>query len=224
MSKRSIGRRELSTSQQDYLKALFHLGGAVAPVAGTKLAQRLHVSPASATQMVSKLAALGLVLTDRYRGTQLTEDGLSIALEMVRHHRLLEMFLVQKLGYAWDEVHEEAERLEHVISERLEERIFDVLGRPDLDPHGDPIPSLNGEMEDTDYRRLADAREGERVAVRRVSDSDPGKLRALDRLGLHLGTNLEVVAESEYESPVEVKVAGRRRQVPLGIARIVYVK
>lgn len=224
MSKRTIGRRELTTSQQDYLKALFHLGGGEGPVAGTRLAERVHVSPASATQMVSKLASLGLVETDRYRGTQLTDDGMSIALEMVRHHRLLEMFLVQKLGYAWDEVHEEAERLEHVISERLEERIFDVLGQPDLDPHGDPIPSLSGELVDTDYRRLADAREGERVAVRRVSDSDPGKLRALDRLGLRLGTNLEVLAESEYESPVEVRVAGRRRQVPLGIARVVYVK
>jgi DtxR family transcriptional regulator, Mn-dependent transcriptional regulator len=224
MSKRTIGRRELTTSQQDYLKALFHLGGADASVAGTKLADRLNVSPASATQMVGKLAALGLVVTDRYHGTQLTPEGFSMAVEMVRHHRLLEMFLVQKLGYAWDEVHEEAERLEHVISERLEQRIFEVLGEPDLDPHGDPIPSLSGEIADTDYRRLADTREGEKVAVKRVSDSDPGKLRALDRIGLRLGTNLEVVAESEYESPVEVMIAGRRRQVPLGIARVVYVK
>lgn len=224
MSKRIVGRRELTTSQQDYLKALFHLGGADAPVAGTRLAERLRVSPASATQMVSKLAALGLVLADRYRGTQLTPEGLSMAVEMVRHHRLLEMFLVEKLGYNWDEVHEEAERLEHVISERMEERIFDVLGQPDLDPHGDPIPSLSGEIVDTDYRRLADTREGERVAVRRVSDADPGKLRVLDRLGLRLGTNLEVVAESEYESPVEIRVEGRRQQVPLGIARVVYVK
>jgi DtxR family Mn-dependent transcriptional regulator len=221
---KTLKRRNLTSAQQDYLKSLFHLGGSRSAVPTSRLADRLGVSPASVTQMVGKLATQGLVGTDRYRGTHLTGKGQAIAVEMVRHHRLLEMFLVQKLGYAWDEVHDEAERMEHVISERMEERIFDVLGRPQIDPHGDPIPTLTGQIPVTEYRSLVEAGAGERLTVRRVSDADPGKLRALDRMGLRLGVCLEVVAESVYESPVDVRVAGRRRQVPLGIARGVFVE
>src|SRR5919198_1279882 len=126
-------RTELTIAQEDYLKALYHLGGVEGPVATSRL----------------------------------TERGEAAALEMIRHHRLVEMFLVEKLGYAWDEVHDEAERLEHVISERMEERIYDVLGRPDLDPHGDPIPSLAGEVRATHYRRLTETRPGEQLPGRR---------------------------------------------------------
>ena len=147
-----------------------------------------------------------------------------MALEIVRHHRLLEMYLSQKLGYGWDEVHEEAELLEHVISERMEQRIFEVLGKPEVDCHGDPIPTLQGQVPEAAHRSLLAARAGEQLRVRRVSDRDPGKLRALERLGLRLGVDLEVLNESVYEGPIEVRVGGRRRQVPIGIAREVFIE
>ncbi len=216
--------RRLSPAQEDYLKSLYQLGGAVGSVGTSQLADRLGVSAASATEMMGKLAAHGLVAHDRYRGASLTEDGRAVALEMVRHHRLLEMFLTRKLGYSWDEVHDEAELLEHVISERLEERIYRALGRPDVDCHGDPIPTEGGDVVTTDYRSLVDARAGERLRVRRVSDREPGKLQALEKLGLRLDAELEVLAESEYEGPIEVRVRGRRRLVPLGVARAVFVQ
>ena len=216
-------RRRLSQAQEDYLKALYQLGGSQGSVSTSQVAERVGVSAASATEMITKLAGLGLVVHDRYRGVALTPNGLAVALEMVRHHRLLEMYLTRKLGYTWDEVHEEAELLEHVISERMEERIFLALGRPDVDCHGDPIPTPEGEIVSTDYRSLVEAQAGERVQVRRVSDREPGKLRALEKLGLRLGAELVVLAESEYEGPIEVRVAGRRRQVPLGVARAVFV-
>jgi DtxR family Mn-dependent transcriptional regulator len=216
-------RRRLSQAQEDYVKAIYHLGGAGQPVSTSQLADRLGVSAASATEMLGKLAGMDLVSHDRYRGASLTRTGEAVALEVVRHHRLLEMFLSKKLGYAWDEVHEEAELLEHVISERMEERIFEALGRPEVDCHGDPIPTLQGRVEEAPQRSLLSARVGELLHVRRVSDRDPGKLRVLDQLGLRLGVEVEVLAESEYEGPVQVRVAGRRRQVPVGIAREVYV-
>jgi DtxR family Mn-dependent transcriptional regulator len=213
----------LSRSQEDYLKALYHLGGRGGSVSTSQLAERLRVSPASATEMLGKLAALDLVTHDRYRGASLSSGGEAVALEIVRHHRLLEMFLTETLGYRWDEVHEEAELLEHVISERMEQRIFDALGRPEVDCHGDPIPTLEGRVSDRAYRGLHQARAGEGLLVRRVSDRDPDKLRAVERLGLRLGASVEVLAESVYEGPVQVRVDGRRRQVPLGIAREVFV-
>ncbi|MDQ6773276.1 MAG: metal-dependent transcriptional regulator [Candidatus Dormibacteraeota bacterium] len=216
-------RRSLTRSQQDYLKALYHLGGGASLVNTSQLAERLGVSPASATEMLGKLAALALVHHDRYRGAGLTAEGETVALEMVRHHRLVEMFLVEKLGFGWDEVHEEAELLEHVISERLEDRIFQSLGRPQIDCHGDPIPSRAGRVASARYRSLAEVRRTETVTVRRVSDRDPGKLRELGRLGLKLGAQLAVLRESQYEGPIAVRLGTRQRQVPLGLAREVFV-
>jgi len=224
MMTRTRTRRRLSQAQEDYLKSLYQLGGDEGSVGTSQLAAAMGVSGASATEMVSKLAGHGLVSYDRYRGASLTRAGLAVALEIVRHHRLLEMYLTRKLGYGWDEVHDEAEELEHVISERMEERIFEALGRPDVDCHGDPIPTLGGEVAPAASRSLVDTRAGERVTVRRVSDRDPGKLRRLEQLGLRLGTELEVIAESEYEGPIHVRVGGRRRQVPLGVARVVFVQ
>jgi DtxR family Mn-dependent transcriptional regulator len=214
----------ISTNQQDYLKALYMLRTQAAAVSTSELATRMRVSAASVTEMLQKLSNMGLVVHDRYRGAQLTPAGEAVALEMIRHHRLLEMYLAQALGYGWDEVHDEAERLEHVISERMEERIFDALGRPAVDPHGDPIPSRRGEMALAHYRQLSDCRAGERLVVRRVSDRDAGMLRALDELDLTLGAVVEVESESRYEGPIGVLVNGNPRQVPLGLARIVFLE
>ncbi|HEY3195276.1 MAG TPA: metal-dependent transcriptional regulator [Candidatus Dormibacteraeota bacterium] len=220
-----IARRSTFTrAQEDYLKALYHLHGDVRSVPTRDLAQRLGISSPSVSEMVNRLSAQGLVEHDRYRGQQLTREGRKVALELVRHHRLLEMFLVQVLGYSWDEVHEEAERLEHVISERLEQRIFELLGRPELDPHGHAIPSRTGKVRATSERALSDCRAGEKVVVHDVSDEDPRRLRELERRGLRPGTRLEVVAASEYEGPIEVRVKGRRLSIPLGLARAMFVE
>ncbi len=216
-------RESFTRSQEDYLKSLYLLGGDSHPVPTRELAQRLGISSPSVSEMVTRLSAQGLVEHDRYRGQQLTREGRKVALELVRHHRLLEMFLVEVLGYSWDEVHEEAERLEHVISERMEERIFDLLGRPALDPHGHAIPSVTGKVRPVSHRALSDGKAGDRVTVQGVSDDNAGVLRELERRGLVPGARLAIVASSEFEGPIEVRLRGRRESVPLGLARAVFV-
>ena len=216
-------RSTFTRAQEDYLKALYLLSGDERPVPTRELAQRLGISSPSVSEMVTRLSAQGLVEHDRYRGQQLTREGRKVALELVRHHRLLEMFLVQVLGYSLDEVHEEAERLEHVISERMEQRIFELLGRPQLDPHGHAIPTLAGKVRPVSHRPLSESRAGEKVIVQGVSDDDAGKLRELERRGLTPGTRIAVVAASEFEGPIEVKIKGRRESVPLGLARAIFV-
>src|SRR6516164_1872977 len=197
-------RDAFTRSQQDYLKSLYLLGGDEHPVPTRDLAQRLGISSPSVSEMVTRLSAQGLVEHDR-------------------HRRLLEMFLVQVLGFGWDEVHDEAERLEHVISERMEQRIFEILGQPELDPHGHAIPTLTGKVKPTSHRSLSDAHPGERLMVQRVDDDDPNKLRELERRGLVPGAKLAIVARSQFESPIEVRLKGRRESVPLGLARAVFV-
>jgi DtxR family Mn-dependent transcriptional regulator len=211
-------------AQEDYLKSLYLLGGGERPVPTGELAQRLGISSPSVSEMVARLSAQGLVEHDRYRGQQLTREGRKVALGLVRHHRLLEMFLVRVLGYSWDEVHDEAERLEHVISERMEQRIFELLGRPELDPHGHAIPTLGGKVRPVSHRALSEARAGERLVVEGVSDDDARKLRELERRSLLPGTRMAVLAASEFEGPIEVKIKGRRTTVPLGLARAIFVK
>jgi DtxR family transcriptional regulator, Mn-dependent transcriptional regulator len=216
-------RSTFTRSQEDYLKALYLLRGDQRPVPTRELAQRLGISSPSVSEMVTRLTAQGLVEHDRYRGQQLTREGRKVALELVRHHRLLEMFLVQVLGYSLDEVHDEAERLEHVISERMEQRIFELLGRPELDPHGHAIPTLGGKLRAVSRRPLSEARAGEKVIVQGVSDDDAGRLRELERRGLTPGTHLAVVAESKFEGPIDVRIRGRRESIPLGLARAIFV-
>jgi DtxR family Mn-dependent transcriptional regulator len=217
-------RSSLTRAQQDYLKALYQLHGDHQPVPTRDLAQRLGISSPSVSEMVTRLSSQGLVEHDRYRGQQLTREGRKVALELVRHHRLLEMFLVQVLGYSLDEVHDEAERLEHVISERMERRIFELLGRPELDPHGHAIPTLGGKVRSLSERPLSECRVGEKVVVQGVSDDDPARLRELKRRGLLPGTRVEIVVASMYEGPIEVRIKGRRVSIPLGLARAMFVE
>ena len=219
-----IRRSTFTRSQEDYLKALYLLHGDHRAVPTRDLAQRLGISSPSVSEMVTRLTAQGLVEHDRYRGQQLTKEGRKVALELVRHHRLLEMFLVQVLGYSWDEVHDEAERLEHVMSDRMEQRIFELLGRPELDPHGHAIPSASGKVRSSSERPLSQCRAGEKVVVQGVSDEDAGRLRELKRRGLLPGTRIEVLAVSEYEGPIEVRIKGRRLSIPLGLARGMFVE
>jgi len=217
-------RSTFTRAQEDYLKALYLLRGDERPVPTRELAQRLGISSPSVSEMVSRLTLQGLVEHDRYRGQQLTREGRKVALELVRHHRLLEMFLVRTLGYSWDEVHEEAERLEHVISERLEERIFELLGRPELDPHGHAIPTREGKVRAVSQRPLSDVTAGEEVRVAVVSDDDGDRLRELERRHLVPGARLRVINGSAYESPIEAELGRRRISVPLGLARSVFVE
>jgi DtxR family Mn-dependent transcriptional regulator len=216
-------RRQLTESQEDYLKALYDLGGSATNVSTSELARRLQVSLPSVTEMVEKLGRQGLLRHSRYRGTTLTKAGQAVAVEMTRHHRLLETYLVEKMGYRWDEVHEEADRLEHAISEQMEARMSDALGHPAIDCHGDPIPDAAGTVRSRPSHSLVEARAGEHVTVRRVSDRDSDVLRKVYELGLILNARVEVVAESLYEGPISIRVDGRRRLIPIGVARAVFV-
>ncbi|HJR45169.1 MAG TPA: metal-dependent transcriptional regulator [Actinomycetota bacterium] len=199
-----------SPAVQDYLKGIYALSieAPGRPVPTSALAERLAVTPASATNMLKKLAQMGLVEHANYRGAVLTEPGTKIALEVIRHHRLLETYLAEALGVPWDEVHAEAEILEHVLSEELEERIAARLGYPTADPHGHPIPSKDGSMPDHSEQRLWEAGEGSRVAVDRVSDSEAEALRYLGSIGILPGADLEIVGRGPVAGPLYVKVAG----------------
>ena len=223
MPKSETGVRRTSKAQEDYLKAIFQLGGSEEPVPTSRLAQELGLSAASISEMLDKLDGLRLVDHNPYRGARLTGSGRALALEMVRHHRLLETYLVHALGYGWDEVHEEADRLEHAISERLEERMWRALGRPSVDPHGDPIPTPDGRLRKRGLRPLLACAAGETVVVERVSDRDPEKLRAISALGLNPGSRVRVVAPSRWEGPLQLSLGRRRLEVPLGLARALFV-
>lgn len=183
-----------SASIEDYAKAIYALEGRHGVASTTALAERLEISPPAVSAMVKKLAALGYVTHVPYRGVRLTDEGRRVALEVLRHHRLLETYLVEELGVPWDRVHAEAEVLEHVLSEGLEERIAAKLGEPTHDPHGDPIPAADGTVVEPETVALDALATGDRGRFVRVSDSDPKLLRELARLGIRPGDELEVVA------------------------------
>jgi DtxR family transcriptional regulator, Mn-dependent transcriptional regulator len=196
-----------SEAVENYAKAIYSLqhrtGGD--PVATNDLADRLEVTPASASGMIKKLADLGLVAHVPYRGVQLTDEGERLALEVLRHHRLLELYLATQLDVPWDRVHEEAEALEHVLSEDLEARIAAKLGNPTHDPHGDPIPDAELQMPEGTTRSLADLEPGVRGRFVRVSDSDPAMLRYLSERGVRLGDALEVLDRQPFGGPLTVR-------------------
>ena len=197
---------EFSSATEDYAKAIFalqaELGG---PVSTTALADRLGVTPGSASGMLKRLHEHGLVAHRRYRGVVLTDEGRRVALRVLRHHRLLETYLAQSLGVPWDRVHEEAEALEHVLSEYLEARIAAKLGHPTHDPHGDPIPTVDLEILEEDSCRLSDLEAGDRGRFVRVSDSDPAMLRYLAERGVALGDALEVLERQPFDGPLTVR-------------------
>jgi DtxR family transcriptional regulator, Mn-dependent transcriptional regulator len=197
----------LTAAVEDYVKAVYMLEQHDGSASTAALAARLEVTPAAVSGMLRKLAALGLVEHEPYHGVHLTDRGRLVALEVVRHHRLLELFLVESLGMGWDEVHAEAEVLEHVLSEELEELIAAKLGHPTLDPHGDPIPSrelaINDDVESRDLYQLEP---GARGTLVRVSDDDPEMLRFLTERGITPGTRLEVIDRQPFEGPLTVRV------------------
>jgi DtxR family Mn-dependent transcriptional regulator len=195
---------------EDYAKTIHALARrADGPVGTSALAERLGVSPGTVTAMLKRMAELGLVEHRPYHGAELTEAGERVALEVIRHHRLIEAYLAEALGMPWDRVHNEAEVLEHYISEELEERMASALGDPSHDPHGDPIPDrrLDVELEEADAP-LGELEPGERATFSRVSDSDPEMLRYLDQRDIRPGVELEVTAREPFDGPLTVRCQG----------------
>ena len=213
MASPARARDGVSDAIENYAKAIYSLQRRErGPVTTNALAERLGVTPASASAMVKKLAERDLVEHEPYRGFSLTKAGESVALEVLRHHRLLELYLVEHLGVPWDRVHEEAEALEHVLSDDLEARIAAKLGNPTHDPHGDPIPGADLTIDEGETRSLAELEPGDRGTFVRVSDSDPEMLRYLDQRGVRLGDRLEVVDRQPFGGPLTVRF-GRASQV-----------
>ena len=201
--------QEKTAAVEDYAKAIYALElRRDQPVSTNALAERLGVTPASASGMVKRLGELGLVAHQPYRGVALTEEGRRVALEVIRHHRLLELYLVERLGLPWDHVHEEAEVLEHVLSEQLEARIAELLGHPTHDPHGDPIPTPELEIDEGPRLSLQALEPGDRARFARVSDSDPDMLRFLAERGITPGAELEVVDKQPFGGPLFVRFGG----------------
>lgn len=209
---------------EDYLKAIYLLQHEYGEVRTSQLAEQLGgIRPGSVTGMVKKLAELNLLMHTPYQGVRLTPVGERVALEVIRHHRLLELFLVEALGYSWDEVHDEAEILEHYISEKLEARIAAHLGQPDFDPHGDPIPALTGALPDRAEQRLADLAPGTVARVVRVREQHAERLRYIASLGILPGAELHVVAAAPFDGPVSVQLGAVLQPIDRRLARKILV-
>jgi DtxR family transcriptional regulator, Mn-dependent transcriptional regulator len=213
-----------STSVEDYVKAIWGIAGS--SVASTKdVADRLSIAPPSVTNMFVRLREMGLVEYERYRGVSLTERGRAEALRLVRRHRLIETFLVEHLGYSWQEVHEEAERLEHAVSDGFTERLAEFLGHPDHDPHGDPIPAADGTLEQDDSFPLSDAVAGRRVRIYKVSDESIPTLDYLGEHGLVPGRLLDVKEVRALDGVVTVEDEdGDSHALGEALARSVFVR
>jgi DtxR family transcriptional regulator, Mn-dependent transcriptional regulator len=198
----------ITREREDYLKTIYKLQQDESPVRTTLLAKALGVEPASVTGVVKRLAELNYVEHQPYRGVILTRSGELIALEVIRHHRLIELYLIDALGYSWDEVHAEAERLEHAVSPLFIQRIEAALGYPEIDPHGSPIPTTDGQIAPRRGTRLSELSVGQRGMVARVSDEDPGLLRYLAGLNIRPAAEIEITSVEPYGGPIGIRVNG----------------
>ena len=214
----------ISHAMEDYLKAIYLLSQDGKKVATSRLAENLECSAASVTNMLQKLASLKLVEYQPYQGVDLTEAGTRVSLEVIRHHRLIELYLKEVLGYTWDKVHAEAEELEHVISEELEERIDKALGYPTRDPHGHPIPGKDGTMTDERLSSLWEVQELSDVIVARVDDRDASVLRYLDSLGIHPEVEIHVMEKAPFNGPVLIKLGSAKHSLSEELARQILVR
>lgn len=221
--RRSVDRPAITHAMEDYLKVIFALEQEEGRVTTQAIAARLGVQSPSVTNMLKRMAALHLVEHLPYRGVRLTARGRDVALEVIRHHRLLELFLAEVLEYPWDAVHEEADRLEHGLSEELESWIDARLGYPTADPHGHPIPRNDGSLPERPCIRLGDVRPGHAVEVLHVADHDRDQLRYLAELGIRPGTRVEVLERLPFEGPLRIRVGEREHFVGDALSRAVYV-
>jgi DtxR family Mn-dependent transcriptional regulator len=214
----------LTQSVQDYLKAVYHLGQSGKTVGTNELAEQLEVAPASVTGMLKRLSKDGYIHYTPRVGAALTAKGLEVALEIIRHHRLLEAFFVERLGMNWAQAHQEAEILEHFISEELENLIDAAMGHPDTDPQGAPIPTREGEVRVNSWPTLVEAGAGSRCVVRRVQHEEPELLRYVEQVGLVPGVSIEVAEIGPFDGPVTVKLHGRELHLGFKVAGAIQVE
>lgn len=214
----------LTAPVEDYLKAIYgieQLGGAVAT---NDIAAKLSIAAASVSGMVRRLSEQGLLSYERYRGVRLTDAGRRAALRTIRRHRVIETYLVHALSYPWDRVHEEAERLEHAVSDELIDRMAAAIGEPVTDPHGHPIPTRDGEIDERRHLTLSDLATGERSRVMRVSDEDSELLRYLARIGIRPGVQVTIAERAPFDGPLTLKVGRAQCQVGPVLASRVMVE
>lgn len=208
---------------EDYAKAIYKLQTQDEAVSTSALSERLGTTAAAVTKMLKHLAEMNLVAYTPYHGVRLTPAGAQIALEMIRHHRLLELYLTQAMGYSWDQVDAEAEQLEHVISEDFEARIDALLGHPEACPHGDPIPGLDGTLRETRLATLGESAVGETVVIARVRDADPGVLRALSDRRMLLQTPVQIMGREACDGLLTVRVGDQEHVIGPSLAASVFV-
>ncbi|MDA2918546.1 metal-dependent transcriptional regulator [Desulfobacterota bacterium AH_259_B03_O07] len=214
----------ISPTIEDYLKAIFKLQKGKEKVTTSSIAERLQLSNATVTSMIKKLAKQKLVKHVSYHGVVLTEGGEKIAVKVIRRHRLVELFLKEILELEWDKVHDEAEQLEHYISDEIMDSIDRVLGYPKADPHGDPIPTRSGDIEKVeDNYTLAEAEVGKKLVINSVSDGDPNKLRFMFKLGLLPGVSISIKNKTPFEGDLDIKVGSSHYHIPLAVAKKIYV-
>jgi DtxR family Mn-dependent transcriptional regulator len=213
----------LSQAIQDYLKTIYKLeeNGAVST---TAIAKELNISGASVTGMLKRLATMKLVDYNSYKGVKLTNEGRKVALEIIRHHRLLELYLKEALGYPLEKVHDEACRLEHVISKDFIERIEEILGNPEYDPHGHPIPTTEGDIELTDEKPLVNFKSGDVVVIRRLSDHDPDMLSYFEKMKLLPNTIMRIIDKAPFNGPITTFYNGESQIIGNEIAKNIFVE
>ena len=211
----------LTAPVEDYLKAIYTIGRGTGAAATNEIAQRLALAPASVSGMVRRLADQGLLAYERYHGVKLTETGRRAALRTLRRHRVIEAYLAQALGYPWDGVHAEAERLEHAASDELVDRMAATMGEPEVDPHGAPIPTRDGAVDETEYTSLAELAVDTPGVVVRVADEDPAMLRYLAELSVVPGKRVTVKSRAPYGGPITLVVG--RAEISVGPALAAHV-
>src|SRR5918996_1443948 len=217
----TVDREPLTRSVEDYLKAIYRLSPEGRPASTSHIANLLELSPASVSGMVKRLSEQGLLEHVPYKGVQLTAEGRRAALRMVRRHRLIEAYLVATLGYTWDTVHEEAERLEHAVSDTLVDRMAAVLGHPTVDPHGDPIPTSEGDILELASTPLAEVPAGATVEVRQVEEGQPDRLRYIASIGLRPGVQVTVLDRQPFQGPITIAVGGHTHVIGHELAQVV---
>lgn len=213
-----------SEQVENYIKHIYKLQEHEKPVTTSMLSDRLQISQPSVTEMIKKLAEDGTVRYTPYKGVELTEEGRRKALAIVRRHRLWELFLVEVLKYEWDEIDEEAERLEHMMSDKLEQRIDAILGYPSRDPHGDAIPTREGHLEDSNHVALASLNPGTEAIVTRVSDEHPEVLQYMSKLGISLGTTIRVTERIEFDGSLRIRIGANDQFISAKLAQNIFVE
>jgi DtxR family Mn-dependent transcriptional regulator len=216
---------ELTGPVEDYLKTIYELETRDGAAGTNEIAAALQIAAPSVSGMIRRLSGQGLITHEPYKGVQLTREGRRAALRTIRRHRVIEAYLTQALGYPWDRVHDEAERLEHAASDELIDRMATAIGEPETDPHGAPIPTREGTLSaDPPLSALAELGEGARARIARVGDRDAERLRYLATLGMAIGAEIELVSREPYDGPITVKVDGRRRVIGRELARQILVE